>query len=458
VTETLSPAGRWIILIVAFLGWLFAGVHMSITQLTGQAAAIDLLDRADELNAIHYLTLNRVSQAKRELSDVDIALLKTWKPLVTQWFAWLQCAFLFGAAAGGLAFGWLGDRIGRSRAMALSIFTYAAFAAAASFAPTVEVLCGLWFLACTGVGGMWPNGVALVAEAWSGLSRPAVAGVIGTAANIGIFLFSTLAGYVEITPDHWRWAYNVGACPLALGLFAWVVVPESPRWLATQMGSLVATSTTAIAAGNPPVSVKSEASANSVFRPPLLGVTIIAIVLATIPMIGGWGTANWMNPWSEEHGGAALKATVLQWRSFTGIVGSLLGGWIAAQLGRRMTYFLVSFASLAVAQHIFRFLVPTDGSFLPWVAVLGFVSGVYFGWLPLCLPEMFPTRVRTTGAGIGFNFGRIVTAMTIFATGAVSQLFGGDYAVIGRYTSLLFVLGMVCIWMAPDTSDKQLED
>ena len=85
-------------------------------------------------------------------------------------------------------------------------------------------------------------------------------------------------------------------------------------------------------------------------------------------------------------------------------------------------------------------------------------GGIYFGWLPLCLPEFFPTRVRSTGAGVSFNFGRILTALTIFATGALITLFKGDYAQIGRVTSLIFGIGMILIWFAPHTSDRQIED
>ena len=102
--------------------------------------------------------------------------------------------------------------------------------------------------------------------------------------------------------------------------------------------------------------------------------------------------------------------------------------------------------------------MPTDPSFLFWAGVLGFVSGIYFGWLPLCLPELFPTRVRSTGAGVSFNFGRIVTAVTLFTVGALMHLFAGDYARIGRVTSLLFILGMIGIWFVPDTGERQLED
>jgi hypothetical protein len=147
-----------------------------------------------------------------------------------------------------------------------------------------------------------------------------------------------------------------------------------------------------------------------------------------------------------------------QARALIGMVGSLLGGWIASALGRRLSFFLVSLFSLLLAEYIFWFCYPTDRSFLLWVAALGFFSGIYFGWLPLFLPELFPTRVRSTGSGVSFNFGRFVTALTIFAAGALMRIFEGDYARIGRTTSLIFVFGMLAIRFAPDTSQKQLKD
>src|SRR5947209_8083356 len=165
----LTRAGRWVILVVAFLGWLCAGVHMSITQLAGQPAAIDLLDRTGDLEAARFEALHRQRQAKdpaSSLSAADAVQLEQWEALVGRWFAWYQCAFLFGAAAGGLVFGRLGDRLGRSRGMTLSILTYSVMAGAASLAQSPGQLLVLWFLACMGVGGMWPNGVALVSEAW----------------------------------------------------------------------------------------------------------------------------------------------------------------------------------------------------------------------------------------------------------------------------------------------------
>jgi MFS family permease len=451
--SALSLTGRLLVLTVGFLGWLFAGVHMSITQQTGQAAAIDLLARSGSLDRDQFQVWNKQVQDNpdpQSLPPSDRDQLKQWKSLVAQWFAWYQCAFLFGAAAGGLVFGWLGDRLGRTKGLALSILTYSALAAAASCAQSPLQLVALWFLACLGVGGVWPNGVALVSEAWSNLSRPAVAGVIGTAANIGLFLLATLVSQVPITPDQWRWVMLVGAAPLVLGLFALLAVPESPRWLAARGEQLT----------RHPVSV----SAWEVFQPPWLKITLVGIVLATIPLIGGWGSANWMIPWADDAGQAAnppdpyLKARVGQARALTGIVGSLLGGWVASAVGRRRSFFLVSLFSLLLAQYTFWFAYPTDPGFLWWVAALGFFSGIYFGWLPLCLPELFPTRLRSTGSGVSFNFGRILTALTVFATGALKTFFAGDYARMGQVTSLIFILGMLVVWFAPDTSRTQLED
>ena len=455
---SLTSRGRILILICAFLGWLFAGVHMSITQLVGQPAAIHLLSRTGQLDSVGYKEISRrvpklgaVNAAENSMpSDSEMAQYKAGKSLIARWFAWYQCAFLFGAATGGLLFGRLGDRIGRAKAMSLSILTYSLMAGAAYYAETPEQLLIFWYLACTGVGGMWPNGVALVSEAWAGMSRPMVAGVIGTSANIGIFLFSTLATQVKITPEEWRWVMLVGASPVLLGLISLLFVPESPRWLATREAAV----TQPAAAG----------ASWEVFRPPLLQITLVGILLATIPIIGGWGTANFMIPWADAAGEAAtppnpyLKAQVNQARSITGIVGSLLGGWIASYVGRRRVYFLVSLMCLLIAQYTFYFVVPTDSTFLYWVAALGFFSGIYFGWLPLFLPELFPTRVRSTGAGVSFNFGRVATAFTVFATGMLSEYFAGDYARIGRMTSLFFALGLVAILLAPDTSQRQLED
>src|SRR5262249_13640979 len=157
---------------------------------------------------------------------------QTPEDVVRQWFAWFQAAFLLGAAAGGGLFGWLGDRIGRSRALGASVLCYSLFTLACYLAATAEVMIALRFLACLGIGGVWPNAVALVAEAWPDASRPFLAGLLGTAANVGFVLLGVVTLGFPVAKDAWRWALLVGAAPGVIGLTILLLVPESPRWLA----------------------------------------------------------------------------------------------------------------------------------------------------------------------------------------------------------------------------------
>lgn len=467
-------------LVTAFLGWFCAGILLSITSVALQPAAIDLLSQTGQLDRTSYFELRARSTQKpeptRPLTESEQAELKRGNVIVGEWVAWLKCAFLFGAALGGLCFGALGDRFGRTKGMGLAILTYSLMSGLASFSLRPVELLVFWFLACMGVGGMWPNGVALVAEAWSSLSRTASAGIIGAAANIGIYFMSLLMRYhppvpsemgesvsnvmlslgtlqallsqasVAPVPADWRWVMVAASVPACLGIFSLVAVPESSLWLASRE--------------SPAAKRSSLPGTREIFQPPYLWITLIGIALATIPIIGGWGSADWMVQWADgaDRTNPALKADVNRARAFTGILGSLLGGWIASVVGRRLTYFLTSAAALLIAQYTFRYVLPTDPQFLWWVGTLGFFNGIYFGWLPFCLPELFPTRLRSTGAGVSFNFGRILTAITVFATGALMNYFKGDYAQIGRATSLVYAIGLVIIWLAPDTSKKRLED
>ncbi|MBM3459620.1 MAG: MFS transporter, partial [Armatimonadetes bacterium] len=181
-----TARSRLVALVAAFLGWLCAGFLMSTTSVAMQPAATALLGQTGALDPVRFQELTTRAQAAKTrpasspgLTADEKAQLGQWRSLVQGWFAWLQCAFLFGAAAGGLLFGRLGDRVGRVKGMGASILTYSLLAGAASQAQEPWHLLCLWFCACLGVGGMWPNGVALVSEAWSSLSRPVAAGLIG---------------------------------------------------------------------------------------------------------------------------------------------------------------------------------------------------------------------------------------------------------------------------------------
>lgn len=426
---SLSTMGCGLVLITAFLGWMFAGMQLSVSSLVMRDAVKSLLDVSRE---------------------GEIGL----------WYGRLIAAFLLGAATGGYVLGWVGDRIGRAKAMALSILCYSLFSGLTYFVNSPTQLLALRFLTCLGIGGMWPNGIALVAEAWPNISRPFLAGAIGTAANVGIMLFSALACVVFITPEQWRWVPLFGLLPAILGIFVWFLVPESPRWLALQA---VDDEASGDDAPRPPRS----AGLGEIFKPPVLRITLIGILLGTVPLFGGWGSSNWASAWAsqvgdksaEQQADPALKAKVSLSRSLPGSISSLLGGAAAAMIGRKLFYFLISAAALFCSQYLFRFLHPQDAQFMVWYGALGFFSGFFFGWLPLCLPELFPTRVRATGAGVSFNFGRILTAFGVLvAGGLLKDFFDGDYAAIGCFTSFVYVLGMIVIFFAPSNPEHTLAD
>jgi MFS transporter, SHS family, sialic acid transporter len=363
------------------------------------------------------------------------------------WFAWLTASLMLGAAVGGIWFGALGDKIGRTKALGLSILFYSLFSGLGLFVKSLEQMLVLRFIVGLGVGGVWPNGVALVSECWPNVSRPMVAGIMGAGINAGILILSQIARIWHITPESWRWLFGWSAVPAVLGLATLSLIPESPRWLASRN---IAKTTAA------PATPLRE-----LFRPPLLRAMLVGIALGSIPMIGAWAASKWMIPWADKIGGAeqpGYKAVTQGYWAVGATLGSFFGAQLASQIGRRLAYFLISLGSTVLTCGIFVLTAPLQSAFLPLVFCQGFVATLFFGWLPLYLPELFPTRVRATGSGIAYNVGRFATGVGVLFAGALAGLFGGDFAKVGAAMGLIYALGMFVIWFAPDTTYKSMDD
>jgi MFS family permease len=329
--------------------------------------------------------------------------------------------------------------------MGVSILFYSVFAGLGAWVKTQEQMLALRFLVGLGVGGVWPNAVALVAESWPDKARPTVAGLMGAAINAGILLLSQIAQIWSVTADSWRWLFQLAAVPAALGLGVIFFLPESRAWLATRGARQ---------------EKKSVAPLRELFRPPLLRVTLVGILLGSVPLVGAWAASKWMIPWADKIGGvvqADYKALTQGWWALGAVLGSIAGAQIARWLGRRRSYFLISIGSLALTLAMFRLTAPLQPSFLPIVFAQGFVATLFFGWLPLYLPELFPTHVRATGSGISYNVGRFATAAGVLAAGAVFTALGGSYPAVGSVAALIYGLGVFAIWFAPETGKQSLE-
>ncbi|MCX6851965.1 MAG: MFS transporter, partial [Verrucomicrobia bacterium] len=217
-----SNNGAMAALIAAFLGWLFDGFEMGLFPLIGKPALQDLLPKASAI-------------------------------VQTQWFTVIIAVFLVGAATGGVLFGWLGDKLGRVKAMTLAIFTYAIFSGLCAFVTEAWHFAGLRFVASLGMGGEWALGVALVNEIWGNKNRAWIAGMIGAASNIGFLLtgliswklnasLDVVTGWIHamgLSPENteyllhnraWRFIAVSSALPAIINFFILVFVPESHKW------------------------------------------------------------------------------------------------------------------------------------------------------------------------------------------------------------------------------------
>lgn len=118
---------------------------------------------------------------------------------------------------------------------------------------------------------------------------------------------------------------------------------------------------------------------------------------------------------------------------------------LASALGRRRSYAILSVATVAITVGLFQLTAPLRPYFHAVVFVQGFVATLYFGWLALCLPELYPTRVRATGSGLAYNAGRFATAGGVFAAGMLFTALGGDYPTVGAICALVYALGLVVV-------------
>jgi len=534
--------GRWLALTAALLGWMFDGAEMGVFSLVGRPALQNLLHT-------QYVVGPQYEQE------------------VARWLGVITGLFLVGAATGGVLFGWLGDRIGRVRAMSLSILTYALFTGLCSTALS-PIQLGLYrFIASLGMGGEWSLGVALVMEVFPSGSRAFMAGLIGAAANVGYLLVGLVGlglltviqslhqgllviGLPEewangLTADQgWRIMMLLGIVPAFLTFFIRLFVPESARWERERQRGSTAHWATAdllavlVGAMGPAVMVylyawdhtgplphtaslrvlatlaglvlavggylypvmryvqrytKNSLNADAQFARLTLSRMILGACLSGVALLGTWGATQQATHWADKLTETAYRQQVEQlqqagrsaeadqlvrpkakeymliWLSVGAIVGTILAALMGDWFGRRRTYFLLCCLALASVVWLFQFHTEFGYAMLAAAFVAGVCSASFYGWLPLYLPELFATRVRATGQGFAFNFGRILAAVGSFQLGSLVAWFSqdiyiggvrfrGGYAGACTTLSLIYVVGMVLIWLAPETKGKPLPE
>jgi MFS family permease len=408
-----APPGaraRWMTLVAAFLGWLFDGFEMGLFPVLARPALQSMVGGAGE-------------------------------GAVATWMGTITALFLVGAAAGGLVFGWIGDRVGRVRALSLSILTYALFTGLGYLASEPWHLGVFRAVAALGMGGEWALGVALVMETWPDRHRPLLASVMGAAGNLGYMLVAAVARLVPITGASWRWMMLVGAAPALLVFLIRLAVPESERWRRSVAGG-------------------TARPLAEIFGPVLRPRTLLGIALASMALVGTWSSVQWIPLWVDRMtGGTAphAKAMAQVLSALGAATGAFVAPIVANRLGRRPAFALFCAASLAVTALLYRGLPERYGPpLLATILFTGISTGAFYGWFPLYLPELFPTRVRATGQGLCYNAGRVLAAGGALVQGQLVATFDGSYARAGATVTLVYAVGLVLVWLGPETRGRAL--
>lgn len=429
--QTPKPASRkslWIVLLVAWLGWMFDGMEMGLYSYQARPALTDLLINSNP-------ALANISPEK-------------FNAMIGTNLGYMFALFLLGCSVGGFIFGRLGDKIGRVKTMIITVLIYAFFTGLSALTQNVWQFGACRFLGALGLGGEWGLGVALVMETWPNAKRPVLAGLLGSSANVGLII-SALAGLwgAQYAAAHgidhmWRWLFCIGVLPAVLSLFIRISVKEPEKWVkARESGERPDLSELAV--------------------PKVRRNTILACFLSAVPIIGTWGVFQWNPTWigglvNGDMGKVAMASICM---SVGATIGSFAAGPIAEWIGRKLSYGIFCVTSLLSCYFLYRVVDGYGVMMLIMLGIAGVCTTTFFGWLPLYLPELFPTRIRATGEGITFNFGRILAALMIcFGTGQLVAAFGGDFASATTVMSLIYVVGLILIGFAPETRGKPLPD
>jgi MFS family permease len=416
------------VLAVAYLGWVFDLMDVFLMVLVKDRAMAELLGPGASAGAIGV------------------------------WGGWALGITLVGWSAGGLLFGMVADRWGRSKTMALTILIYSVFTGLTGFAQTPMQLLVLRFVAALGIGGEWGAGASLVAEVFPRTSRAVAAGILQSAAGTGFFAAILLEYLVG---GNWRYAFFAGAVPAFLALVVRLGVGESSTWEAARARASVAAGT---------VQARVGSLGALLADPELRRRLLLATSLGVVGIFGYWGTNFWVNArFTELLRAQGVAASDLAGGVRWGLVVLNLGNMVGFlsfipftnALGRRVA-FAIFHVGAVVAMPVAYLLSTSYASGLALFFFAGlFTSGIYSGYT-IYFPELFPTRVRATGASFCYNVGRIAAApgpiLMGWLIGALAGVVpaGTQVAYAGAVMAGVYVLALPIIPLLPETRGLEL--
>ena len=432
---------QWLVLTIASLGWVF-----------------DVFE-----GQIFVSSMNEAMPSLVEPGTSD-ATIKLYNNIALG-------AFLAGGALGGVVFGALGDRIGRARTMVITILMYSAFTCLTAFSQTWWHAAVLRFFVALGVGGEWAVASAMVAEVFPARSRAWSGAIFHASSVLGTYLAVAAGTFIVRDPEWgWRWAFAIGALPAVLTLWIRWQLREPETWRNDPSRR-----------SNPQAAGRIvDLLAPGIWPRAVLGFSLAVVGLATfwgvhiygkdlalarartrVEQAAGLSAAAPLSTrkavWSEHADELKLDE---MWGMFLTTTGGGLGllafGPLCEWLGRRRAFVVFHLGGLALALLLFQtYRQWSDGMLAALLVLFGFGTlGMHAGYA-IYFPELFPTRLRSLGAGFCFNFARLTTAVMLVVSGLL-QSQGVSLETAGTALSLLFLAGAAIAWLGPETRGTEL--
>ena len=358
----------------------------------------------------------------------------------------LNTLTLLASGIGGVLFGFIADRVGRTRALMLSILTYSICSFASGLATSVAMLAVFRFILGLGMGGEWNTGATLVAETWPQHLRAKAISVVQSSWALGYAAAALVAG-VMLTHFHWRAVFFIGILPALVIFWIRYKVPESEMWekRATKIVGKDA---------------KTNIRFSTLFQPAYIGKTFTLLLMNFFGMFAWWGLFTWLPPYLSlpvSQGGKGFgvmgTTTLLVTLNLVGMFpGYASYGWIADIIGRRRSFMLFT-ACAAILVPIYA------AATTPWVilvmgALVAYFGTGFFSGSGIIASEIFPTVIRARALGFTYNGARALSSISPFVIGWASQ----RYQLSGAFylCAIGFALSSVMAFFIPETKGREL--
>jgi MFS family permease len=423
---------QWKTLVAANLGWTLDSFEFFALFLTVGFALHQLLD------ATQYAAIPRYA-------------------------GYIIATTLFGWATGGVIGGIISDYIGRKRTMILAILAYSLTTGLSALSWNWESLAILRFLVGVAIGSEWATGASIVAELWPDHARGKGGGLMQCGAGFGAILASGVWLLIGGTgPQAWRWMYLVGVLPALATLWIRRSIPESPKWQRSNERRLEARNLKrygAALSGDHAALTRftlTDLFSDRSVRRPLFG-SFLMMLSVTFAF---WGVSTFIPTYV---GLMAAKAGLpaAHWAGLAGLVTGVCGtigfislGFLADLVGRRAVTMLFYVMCLVLTPVVYLWAHDIY-VLLFWVAVFGFFTLGIWAWAPIWLPELFPTRMRSTAIAFSFNAPRFIASIGPLIAGTLIVALGG-YGPAATIIGSFFIIGFLVAPFLPETKGRPL--